>query len=140
MGLGTYSEGSNWTCGPWVPRVPQLSHAVFREAQLPAHLHCDAGLCIQSQAGQGELKGLTDRAYRLYLELKETRGRQTLTEPARPQTLLFSLLPRRHWKTCSPPLEPALRALPLHNLQGSWSCMLPGLSSHCWELRAELHN
>lgn len=34
MGLGTYREGSNWACGPWVPRVPQLPDAVFREAQL----------------------------------------------------------------------------------------------------------
>ena len=29
--LGTYSQGSNWLCGPWVPRVPQPSAPLSKE-------------------------------------------------------------------------------------------------------------
>lgn len=29
--LGTYSQGSNWVCGPWVSRVPQPSAPLSKE-------------------------------------------------------------------------------------------------------------
>lgn len=110
-----------WALGAQGPPAPRC--CIQGSTTVPAHPHCHAGLCIQSQGGQGKLKDLTGRAYRLYLELKETKGRQTSTEPARPQTLLFPLLPRRQLedlfstsRTCpqGPTSIPTIRVLVTH--------------------------